>query len=262
MSGNTNFAPNSIIMGYRRVPNGDKIIKYINRRSGCKSEPRWYAILVVLQMWRHRIKESGTECALAVRIDWIWRLPPPTVITFVGKRKLQQLRKRERTKLRREKAERRQRLKDSPDVDVQAAVEKPPQQPYWPLELPPLSSELVSKIAISVRKDRSNDTGEVRKNKVWNRDVIAGRNILCKGMCETLNSFLYSCWLFVQLKDFAWWQTHKWIHCSRFVGWKSLDFRRTSVSVWHKLHSKFIWWDLNEFLLRFQQILKQPKTQL
>lgn len=68
------------------------------------------------------------------------------------------------------------------DVDMAPAEEPPPQHgPFRPLEQPrPLI--LVSKKEYFVKTDRLVDASVERKVTVKNRDVNAGRNILCIGL--------------------------------------------------------------------------------
>lgn len=178
LSGATNFAPNSPIKGYRKTPNADKFMKYINRRPRCYAIPvNEHRSTMICNTCRTRNvapdnpKQRYRVCfACADRTD-LELLPPTEITTFVGKRKLKKLRKIQRE-------QRPNELNEAPKRFG----------PYRPIELPPRSA-LVSKIVKIVKNDRTVDTSAVRKNKVWNRDVNAGRNILCIGLYDALNSY-------------------------------------------------------------------------
>lgn len=200
-SGSTNFAPNSPIKGYRKVPNGDKFIKFIKRRPGCDALPTNEHRTTMLCSTCHRRNEPPTNSKQRYRTcrhcgdrsDLTLR-PPNEITTFIGKRKFQRIRSEEharaqvraqdeaRARARERERERAQAPNEGADMEP-AAVEAPqrPYGPYRPLEQPPRSPELASKLVTIVKNDRLVEADEVRPNKVWNRDVNAGRNILSIG---------------------------------------------------------------------------------
>lgn len=114
----------------------------------------------------HRYRTCIDCCA---RMD-LEILPASVITTHVSKRKMQKRRRELRN------------MNMGEDVDMAPAEEPPPQHgPFRPLEQPrPLI--LVSKKEYFVKTDRLVDASVERKVTVKNRDVNAGRNILCIGL--------------------------------------------------------------------------------
>lgn len=181
-SGATNFAPNSPIRGYRKLPNADKFIKYINRRPRCEAIPVNEHRTTMICSTCHRPNEPPDNWKQRYRLcrhctdrSDLTLLPPNMITTFIGKRKLKRIKR----------IEREQAQAPNGDAGLVPAAEEAPQRPYGPyrpLEQPPRSPELTSKIVTIVKNDRLVEANEERPNKVWNRDVNAGRNILVKGI--------------------------------------------------------------------------------
>lgn len=188
--GAVNYAPNSPIKGYRRVPNGEKFIKYFKRRPGCMSIPVNEFRTTMLcslcrqinEVPRNQPKQRYRTCRNCVPRDDLEMSPALNVVTVVGKRKLQRLRKKEKRRLNQLERQQRMNQQHNGDVIMEPANTQPPAPqpqygPFRPLDLP-RPPRIVSKIAYIVKTDRSVGTCQV-----WNRDVNAGRNILCKGKC-------------------------------------------------------------------------------
>lgn len=200
--GACNESSSSPIKGYRKVPNGSKFIRSFKRRKGCMAVPvPEKRTTMMCNTCRGRLLEPNRQPKQRYRTCHNCKprmdleiLPATSVITHMSPRKLQREREKRRLEMQQQQALIAQQQPDDEDVVMQP-IRECRYGPYRPLEMPRPRS-ITSKIATYVQTDSFVDAKNTR-NRIWNRDVNAGRNILCIG-----EYFLFFLIIFFQIGFF------------------------------------------------------------